>query len=46
MQARRQQRDLIGNDAQLTLLGFPRTALNSNYVAPAQFVIDTNKFFF
>lgn len=46
MQARRQQRDLVRNDTQLTLLGFPRVPLNSNYVSPSQFVIDMNKFFF
>ena len=45
MQARRQQCDFIGDDAQLALLGFPRIALDSNYVSPAQFVVDTNKFF-
>lgn len=44
VQAGGQQRDLLGDDAQLALLGFPRIALNSNYVSPAQFVIDVNKF--
>ena len=45
VQARRQQCDFIGDDAQLALLGFPRIALDSNYVSPAQFVVNTNKFF-
>lgn len=45
MQAGRQERDFIGDDAQLTLLGFPRVPLNSNYISPPQLVIDTNKFF-
>jgi hypothetical protein len=44
VQAGGQQRDLLGDDAQLALLGFPGIALNSNYVSPAQFVIDMNKF--
>lgn len=45
MQAGRQECDVMGDDAQLTLLGFPRIPLNSNYISPAQFVVDTNKFF-
>lgn len=45
MQTGRQECDLEGNDAQFTLFGFPRIPLNSDYVSPAQFVVNTNKFF-
>lgn len=46
MKARRQQCDLIWNDAQLTLLDFSRISLNSNYASLTQFVIDMSKLFF
>lgn len=45
MQAEGQQCDLIGDGAQLTLLGFPRIPLNSNYVILMQFIVYMNKIF-
>lgn len=45
VQAGGQECHLPGDDAQLTLLGFSGIALDSDYVSPAQFVIDVNEFF-
>lgn len=45
VQARRQQGDLVWDDAQLALLGFPRIPLHTDDVSSTKLVIDTNKFF-